>query len=157
MSASTSYPSQRGREPQALAPRPFPAPLGPKLKDALAAAHASQPFSPAETREVARRVTEVAERLGLRPSVYRGALDVGGAAVDHVWVVVDERVVDAAFPLFAPTFVASIRAFVAGEIGEDDLERSAHSYSLRYRVVGDFPVTYRYVGLPVWGQRHGRS
>lgn len=157
MPGTTPYRSRRRSEPpQRLVPLPFLAPVGSRLRDALAAAHAEKPFSPVETREVARRVAEVTERLGLRPSVYRGALDVGGAALDHVWVVVDDRVVDVAFPLFAPSFVASIPEFVAGDIGEDDLERTAHGFSLRYRVVGDFPEGCRYVGLPIWAERHRR-
>ncbi len=134
-----------------LRPRPFAAPLGPRLRGSLASAHAERPFAPTDPRRAARRVLRIAARLGMEASVYRGGLDVGGAEVDHVWVVVDDRVIDPAFPLFAPRFVASVRAFVAGDLEPADLERCAHPYSVRWRVIGDFPEECRYVGQPFWG------
>lgn len=136
-----------------LRPRPFPAPLGPQLRAALAVAHAREPFRPSVSRDVARRVAQVAEELGLAPTLFRGGVDVGGAEIDHVWVVVDERVVDAALPLFSEAFLAAVRAYVAGDLDGDAFERAAHPYSVRWRVLGAFPEDCRYVGSPVWSQR----
>lgn len=136
-----------------LRPRPFPVPLGPRLRGALAAAHARDPFQPSMSREVAHRVAHVASELGLEPTLFRGGVDVGGAEIDHVWVVVDERVVDLALPLFADRFLEVVRAYVAGDIDSDVLERAAHPYSVRWRVLGAFPEDCRYVGAPVWSQR----
>lgn len=83
--------------------------------------------------------------------MFRGGVDVGFAEVDHVWAVVDGRVVDPALPLFAPSFVASIRAYVAGDLDDETLERVAHPYSVRWRVVGRYPDGHRYLGGPLWG------
>ncbi|MBW3561450.1 MAG: hypothetical protein KY437_03040 [Actinobacteria bacterium] len=119
----------------------------------MAAAHARDPFQPSMSREVAHRVAHVASELGLEPTLFRGGVDVGGAEIDHVWVVVDERVVDLALPLFAERFLEVVRAYVAGDIDSDVLERAAHPYSVRWRVLGAFPEDCRYVGAPVWSQR----
>lgn len=137
-----------------LRPRAFPPPLGPRLRAALAEAHANDPFRPSGPREAARRVADVADGLGLEAIVFRGGLDVGGAELDHVWVVAADRVLDAAFPLLSEHFVSAVRAYVAGDIDTDALERAAHPYSLRWRVVGSFPDRCRYVGSPVWGSTH---
>jgi hypothetical protein len=128
----------------------FPAPLGPRLAAAVAAAHADEPFRPTAPRDAARRLVRVVERFGLTAVVYRGGVDVGAAEIDHIWVVADERVIDAAFPLHAPSFVDCIRAFVAGDVDENTLERTAHPYSVAWRVIGSFPDPCRYVGEPVW-------
>jgi hypothetical protein len=143
--------AKASRDVRRLPPRPFAAPLGPLLRSSLAEAHADQPFAPTDPRLAARRVVEIADRLGVEAILYRGGLDVGGAEVDHVWAVVAERVAVPAFPLFAPAFVASVRAFVAGDLDAADLERCAHPYSVRWRVVGAFPEPCRYVGRPLWG------
>jgi hypothetical protein len=135
-----------------LQPRAFPSPVGAQLRGALAVAHAEEPFSPRAVRETARRVTDLAGRLGLAATVFRGGLDVGAAEVDHVWVVVDDRVVDAAFPLFSSSFVDHLRAYVAGDVGDDELEWAAHPYSLGWRVVGAYPDEVCYTGVPVWGE-----
>lgn len=136
-----------------LRPRPFPAPVGPQLRAALAVAHAREPFRPSVSRDVAQRVAQVVEELGFAPTLFRGGVDVGGAEIDHVWVVVDERVVDAALPLFSETFLTAVRAYVAGDLDGDAFERAAHPYSVRWRVLGAFPEDCRYVGSPVWSQR----
>lgn len=136
-----------------LRPRPFPTPLGVRLRASLAVAHASEPFSPVAAREAARRVAQVADSLGLDPTLFRGGLDIGGVELDTVWVVVEERVVDAALPLLAPRFVDSLRDYVTGHIDDDDLDRAAHPYSVQWRVIGAYPDRCRYVGAPVWMSR----
>jgi hypothetical protein len=134
-----------------IAPRPFPAPLASQLTAALSAEHARRPFSPIIPRDAAQRVASLATKFGLEATVYRGSLDVGAAELDHLWVVIADRVVDAAFPLRSPRFVAAIRAYVAGDLDDDTLERLAHPYSVTWRVVGEFPDDVSYVGRPVWG------
>lgn len=157
MKATTTHRTAASRRTVRLRPRAFPAPLGPRLRSALAVAHAREPFRPSVSRDVAHRVAHVAEELGLTPTLFRGGVDVGGAEIDHVWVVVDERVVDAALPLFSETFLTAVRAYVAGDLDGDALERAAHPYSVRWRVLGAFPDDCRYVGAPVWGQRAGTA
>lgn len=153
MKATTARRTAPTRSTVRLRPRPFPAPLGPRFRSALAVAHAREPFRPSVSRDVAHRVAHVATELGLTPTLFRGGVDVGGAEIDHVWVVVDERVVDAALPLFSEPFLAAVRAYVAGDLDGDALERAAHPYSVRWRVLGSFPEVCRYVGSPVWSQR----
>lgn len=142
-----------------LRPRPFPPPVGPRLRGVIAAAHAERPFTPTDPRASAHRVATIADRLGLAATVYRGGLDVGGAELDHVWAVVDGRVVDPAVPLFSAPFLACVRAYVAGDVEHGELERCAHPYSLRWRVVGAFPDGCRYTGRPLWTSdgRQGRG
>lgn len=153
MNRTTARRAAATRRTVRLRPRPFPAPVGPRLRAALAVAHAREPFRPSVSRDVAQRVASVVEDLGLSPTLFRGGVDVGGAEIDHVWVVVDERVVDAALPLFSDRFLAALRAYVAGDLDGDALERAAHPYSVRWRVLGSFPQDCSYVGAPVWGQR----
>jgi hypothetical protein len=119
---------------------------------ALVAAHAEHPFTPTEPRDAARRVVELASRLGVEATVFRGGLDVGAAEVDHVWAVLDGRVVDPSFPLRAPSFLACVRAFVAGDVDDATLDLRAHPYSLEWRVVGAYPRECRYVGQPLWSE-----
>jgi hypothetical protein len=119
----------------------------------LARAHARDLFRPTEPRQAARRVVELGDRLGLDGRVFRGVVDLGHAEIDHVWAVIDGRVVDPALPLFAPGFVDRLRAYVAGDIDARALERAAHPYSVRWRVVGAYPREHRYLGRPVWSGR----
>lgn len=135
-----------------LRSEPFPAPLGPRLRSAVAVAHAEEPFHPTRPRDSAHRVATIARQLGLQATIFRGAVDVGGAEVDHLWVVASERVIDPALPLHAPRFVAAIRSFVAGDLDEEEFERLAHPYSVRWRVLGSYPADCRYLGAPLWGE-----
>ncbi len=134
-----------------LHPDAFPPAVAILLRAELAVEHAADPFSPTEPRVAARRVADIAQRVGLNAIVYRGGLDVVGAELDHVWAVVEQRVIDPGLPLFSSRFVDAVRAYVAGDLGEEELERAARPFTLSWRVVGDFPDVYRYVGAPVWG------
>lgn len=134
-------------------PATFPVPTGPQLVAALAREHARAPFTPRDVRDAARRVAHIASRLELEATVIRGGLDVGGAELDHVWVAINHRVVDVVFPLRSDTFVAELRAYIAGDLEDDDLDRLAHAYAMDWRVVGDFPDRLRYFGLPIWSER----
>lgn len=87
----------------------------------------------------------------MEATIFRGAMNVGGAEVDHLWVVAAGRVIDPTMPLHAPSFVDSIRAFVAGDLDEEEFERRAHPYSVRWRVLGAYPEDCRYLGTPLWG------
>ncbi len=138
-------------------PGRFPASVRSRLCGALVHEHTRWPFSPSQARDAADRSASALERLGLNVTMVRGVVDVGGAELDHLWVVADGRVVDASLPLNAPSFVEALRAYVAGDLDDDELDRAAHPYSLRWRVLGEFPTTLRYLGLPVWHQRDRTS
>lgn len=131
----------------------LPGPTGPRLRAALASAHAQEPFTPRDVRSAVARVRSVASRLGVRTDVVRGGVDVGGAELDHVWAVVEGHVIDVTMPLRSRAFADVLRAYVAGDVDDDELDTVAHGYGFVWRVVGEFPATLRYVGLPVWGER----
>lgn len=147
--------SGSGRSPHLYRSSELPAPTGPRLRTALAREHAREPFSPRDVRAAAARVQQVATDLGVVVDVVRGGVDVGGAELDHVWAVVVGHVVDVTMPLRSAAFAEVLRAYVAGDIDEDELDHSAHGYAFEWRVLGEFPARLRYVGLPVWGQREG--
>lgn len=138
------------RLPRRYPSSPFPTPTGPRFRAALVRAHGREPFRPRDVRGAARRVASIAERFGFEACVVRGGLDVGGAELDHVWTVVDGRVVDVAMPVISEAFGQLLRAYVAGDLEVAELDRAAHGYTLQWRVVGDFPERVRYVGLPLW-------
>ena len=142
-----------GRPPRRFVSMSFPATVSGRLRGALVRAHARQPFAPSQPRDAADRCRRAAEEVGLHAIVVRGVVNVGGAELDHLWVVADDHVIDASLPVNAPSFVAAVRAYVAGDLDDDELDRAAHAYSLRWRVVGEYPDSLRYLGLPVWHQR----
>lgn len=124
-----------------------------RLRAGLAREHARQPFRPAAVRDAAGRTLTVAEGLGLHAYLVRGGLDVGGAELDHVWAVVESRVVDVTLPVLAQDFVTVLRAFVAGDVLEEEIDDAAAPYSLEWRVVGDVPSGCRYLGRPILSHR----
>jgi hypothetical protein len=132
-------------------PAPFPAPVRSSLGAALDEAHRVAPFVPGDVRAAARRVVEIAQALGLPATVLRGAVDLGGAELDHVFVVVLDRVVDVAMPMCDASFVQAARAWVAGDIELTDLVSAAAAHGLEERVLGEYPHVLRYRGAPVWG------
>lgn len=140
------------RQPRSWPSRRFDERSGSRLVSGLAHEHARRPFRPRDVREAARRVVQVARELELEAHVVRGGLDLGGAELDHVWAVVDDRVVDVALPVNSDVFVHALRAFVAGDLEEVELDRVAHGYAFSWRVVGEYPERIRYLGLPVFGQ-----
>jgi len=146
--------------------RPLPPALDAALRERLVAAHAQSPFSPLDTRQVARRAARIAGQLGLAATVYRGGLDLRGVEVDHVWLAAvfqpdrdpalgweEPFVLDAAFPLFSGDFVAALRRFVAGDGTREDLAGAAEGSPVDERVLGVFPSPMRYLGVPVWTER----
>ncbi len=146
----------------AFDPRPLPHALGRALRDRLSRAHADEPFSPLEPRATVRRVTELVVGLPLRPSMYRGGLDLRGVEVDHVWLALGPDVdadqppmwvIDVAFPLFEERFVAVLRRFVAGDASSGELEDTAVSAGFEERILGEFPAAVRYLGQPIWTAR----
>lgn len=145
------------RAPRRFPSARFPATVAPRLLSALAHEHARRPFGPREVRGAAARVVAIARELGLDAVVVRGGLDVGGAELDHVWAVVADRVVDVSLPVASAPFQVVLRAYVAGDLDDEVLDRRAHGYPLSSRVVGEYPAPVSYVGLPVWGSSHGRS
>jgi len=139
---------------------PLPDGLQREVRSRLAAAHAEQPFSPADPRGAAQRAARVVAPLGLEVTIYRGGLDLRGAEVDHVWLggtVPDEAghpfVLDAAFPLFDQEFVVALRSYVAGDWSREDLAAVGARAGVDDRVVGEFPPPINYLGSPVWSQR----
>lgn len=137
------------------APRRLPAAAEPRLRAALAREHGRAPFGPRDVRDAARRVAAVAIGCGFRSEIARGGLDVGGAELDHLWALVDGVVVDVTLPLWSDRFTATLRAYIAGDVSDEALDRGVHGYPLRWRVVGEFPGGVRYVGSPVWSGRPG--
>lgn len=132
---------------------PLPDDLAGELRRRLDAAHRVEPLSAVDPRATVRRVTSIAAELDVRSIVYRGGLDLGGSEVDHVWVDVHGRVIDAAFPLFVEAFVDVLRRFVAGDAPAEELAAAAEGASVEERVLGCFPATAGYLGQPVWTQR----
>lgn len=133
--------------------RELPQPGGDALRALILKAHEVEPFSPVRPRATARRVGALATGVGLRARLYRGALEVNGVEVDHVWLAVDDVVLDLAFPLFAPAFRSLLPRFVAGEIEPRDLESAASTTGVDDRVLGLLPPGTRYLGHPVWADR----
>lgn len=132
-------------------PAPFPSPVHEELVRTLEHLHAAEPFGPLDVRATARRVVDAAAALGLEPMMVRGRVDVGGAELDHVFVVADDRVVDLALPVRAPTFAQIVRAWVAGDLDHQELVDRAAAHGLEDRVVGEYPQPVRYRGAPLWG------
>lgn len=119
----------------------------------LRRAHEHRPFSATDPRETVRRVAGITAELGLAATVYRGVVDLRGAEVDHVWLDLHGRVVDAAFPLRESQFVELLRRYVAGDLEADELAAAAGRLELDARVLGEFPEPIRYLGQPVWAGR----
>lgn len=138
---------------RAFESRPLPERLAARLRRRLAALHAQEPFSPVDARGAARRVAGVLDGMGVDGVTYRGGLVLSGVEVDHLWLAVDGRVLDAAFPLFVDDFVVALRGWVAGDRPEDDLLAAAAGTGVEERVLGCFPALARYVGAPVWRVR----
>lgn len=136
---------------QAFAPAPLPAAIAAPVLDALRAAHEAEPFVPTDARGAARRVVAAVADVGLEAHVRRGSLDLGGAELDHVFVVVDDRVVDVALPVNDASFLTVVRAWVAGDEEADRLDALAERLDLRSRVLGLYPRSLRYRGAPLWG------
>jgi hypothetical protein len=156
-----------GRSPsRAFDPRPLPAGVAQRLRAQVDAAHAESPFSTLDPRASVRRVAALLADLPVHAVMYRGGLDLRGAEVDHVWLVVasgargdDARadgegdnasVLDVAFPLFADRFVDVLRRFVAGDAPAAELQAAADETAVADRVFGVFPEPMRYLGRPVW-------
>ena len=132
--------------------RPLPSAVAP-LRTALIEAHGDDPFRAVEPRHAARRAVAIAEGFGFEATVYRGALDLAGVEADHVWIDLDGRVIDVAFPLFVPSFVEVLRRYVMGDAEAADLDAAAASAGVEQRVLGEFPPPLRYRGEPVWSAR----
>ena len=98
--------------PIAFRSQPLPRAASSALRARLLRAHREEPFSALDPRHASRRASGIAEELGLEVTLYRGALDLHGSEVDHVWVNFQDLVIDVAFPLFLPSFVAVLRDFV---------------------------------------------
>jgi hypothetical protein len=143
-------------------PRPLPPPVGADVRQRLQAAHQLEPFSTIDPRRTVRRVTMLLADLVVESVVYRGGVDLRGTEVDHVWLAVRPAgsadtgpyVIDAAFPLFAEDFVATLRRFVAGDADTDELALAAARAGVEQRVLGAFPEPLRYLGRPVWTASH---
>ncbi|CAN5782906.1 hypothetical protein BH23ACT10_BH23ACT10_13870 [soil metagenome] len=133
--------------------RDLPQPGGHALRSLVRRAHDVEPFSPVQPRATARRVGALAAGVGLVARLYRGGVEVHGVEVDHVWLGVDDVVIDLAFPLFTQHFRALLPRFVAGEIEPEDLVSAASDTGVDERVLGLLPPKTRYIGQPVWVDR----
>lgn len=141
-------------QPVSFVSRPLPERLDHRLRERLARGHRREPFNPGDSRAAVRRVVELGADLDAAAQVFRGGLDLRGHEVDHVWVSFDGVVVDAAYPLHDPAFVDVLRRFVAGEIEAGALDEAADGSDIADRVLGVFPEPLRYIGRPVWSERH---
>lgn len=139
--------------PIAFRSRPLPGSVSESLRERLQAAHGVEPFRAVDPRHAAKRAIGILDGLGFEATVYRGSLDLEGSEVDHVWVNLDGRVIDVAFPLLVPRFVEVLRDFVVGDAQAADLDDVAARASLDERVLGEFPSRLRYRGEPVWTAR----
>ena len=137
--------------------RALPDPGGQMLRELVHRAHQQDPFSPLRPRAAARRVGALASEVGLPAHLDRGCLELTGIEVDHVWLAVDDLVIDLAFPLFEPAFRELLPPFVAGEIEAVELEKAAARAGVEARVLGVLPPRVRYVGRPVWVDRDAAS
>lgn len=133
-------------------PVPFPTPVRGAFVATLEELHADEPFGPLDVRATARRVAGAAAAIGLEPMMVRGRVDVGGAELDHVFVVVEDRVVDLALPVRAPSFARTVRAWVAGDLDHGEFVERAARHGIEDRVVGDYPRGLCYRGAPLWGR-----
>lgn len=133
--------------------KPLPPRMADVLQSRLREAHGDQPFNALDARAAAGRVASITEGLGLTSTVVRGCLDLEGSEVDHLWLDVEGRVVDVAFPLFVPSFVSLLRRWVSGEVEGEQLAAVAAAAGLDQRVLGEFPSPLRYRGEPVWSAR----
>lgn len=133
-------------------PAPFPSRVRDQLVATLEVLHEEEPFGPLDVRATARRVVGAAADIGLEPMMVRGRVDVGGAELDHVFVVVSERVVDVALPVRSQSFTGAVRAWVAGDLDLQELVARASRHGLEDRVVGDYPQALCYRGAPLWGR-----
>ena len=141
-----------GRRSVLYDPAPFPRAVHADLVRRLERLHADEPFGPLDIRATARRALGAAAALGLEPMIVRGRVDVGGAELDHVFVVIDDRVVDLALPVRAPGFARTVRAWVAGDLDHQELVEAAACHGIEDRVVGDYPRRLSYRGAPLWGR-----
>lgn len=139
--------------PIAFCSRPLPSAVAPTLRRRLSQAHRSDPFTALDPRHAARRAVAIVDDVGLEATVYRGALDLEGSEVDHVWLDLDGRVIDVAFPLLVPSFVELLRGFVVGDVDAAQLQAAAATAGIDQRVLGEFPPPLRYRGEPVWSDR----
>jgi hypothetical protein len=121
----------------------------------LAAAHARKPLRPDDPRDAAARVIDGLRAMGLPAIRIRGTVSWRGVDVDHVWLAVGGDpapwVLDAAFPLHAPTFAAALAGWVAGTISSADLAAAAVPTRIEDRVIGTVPEPAVYRGRPVLG------
>lgn len=130
--------------------QPLPGRVATALRTRLEEAHRRVAFSALDPRHAARRAAGIAEDLGLGATVIRGGLDLDGTEVDHLWLDVEGCVLDVAFPVFLPDFVALLRDFVAGHAEPAALAQVADAAELDHRVLGEFPTPLRYRGQPIW-------
>lgn len=150
---STSV-ARRRRRPTRYASLAFPTGLREELAAQLVAAHAERPFRLVDPRDAARRVDRMLRARGIETVFVRGALDIGGAELDHVWTVADGRVVDVVVPVADPDFLRVLRGYVAGDVDPEDIDREAGARPIGDRVLGVYDEdAVSYVGMPVWGSR----
>lgn len=123
------------------------------LRERLRRAHRDQPFSPLDPRDAVTRAAEAVGELGLEAVTWRGGVGLSGVEVDHVWLVVDGWVLDAAFPLFAEEFRRLLAGWVAGDVDNEALLEAALPIDVDARVLGTLPPATTYLGAPVWSAR----
>ncbi|WP_370324840.1 hypothetical protein [Euzebya sp.] len=127
-----------------------------RLIATLSGLHAERPLSAADPRDAVGRLQGALDALGLDAVRIRGAVGHAGVEVDHVWLAVRSGpggpwVLDAAFPLHQPTFLAALSGYVAGTTTREELDAIARRSRIEDRVIGELPARTTYRGRPYWG------
>lgn len=123
------------------------------LRRRLVALHQCEPFQPSQPRDAARRVLSVVKEEGLDGQIVRGGVDVGSAEIDHLWVRVQDQVIDVTLPLHEDRFVVVLRAWAAGDIDDGVLDLEAGPFGIDRRIVATVPGWCTYRGRPILSHR----
>lgn len=127
------------------------------LVSCLTDVHARQPLLPDNPRDAVARVDAHLDRFGVVAVRIRGTVSLSGVEVDHVWLAARVGdglpwVLDPAFPLHAPAFIACLAGYVAGTTTRSRLAEIAALTRIEDRVIGEVPIAAVYRGSPYWGR-----
>lgn len=89
------------------------------IESALADEHNRHPFSPVDPMSAIERALSVMEDYGIdekRLDVWGGYVEASAASTKHVWLALDERVIDVILPVNDDNFPRELRNFISGSI-----------------------------------------
>lgn len=132
---------------------------------ALAQEHEKSPFSPIDPMSAIKRALNVIEDCEVdiqRLDVWGGYIEVSAASTKHMWLALDERVIDVILPVNDDSFPLELRNYISGSIrsypadDRDVQDRSVDRDFKHYtqqetdfeaRALGHFPESsVRYLG-----------